>query len=813
MIISNYVHAASVLGGNLELISRSSTTNGKFRLLLHVYYDKSGGAPTSSDDNLKVGIFQKSNNTLKASLTLKASSLTGKEVSFNNQDCANSQQLGILQVDYEGDFVVSSADYADAGGYYVVVEKCCRANVTNISSPTSTGALFYLEFPALKQSGNEFYNSSPEFHAITGAYICKGQAFSYDFGANDRDNDQLSYALVTPYKGSSTSTNSNPTPTGSGSYATVSWAGGSSATAQIPGSPALSVNASGILSVTASTVGTYLFCVEVTEKRNGVMIGKTRRDFVLKVIDCSATVSATPVISDASGSPISTGTVCKNGYIDLSTPANSNYTYQWQKDGLNIAGATDSKVKAEGAGTYTVLVSAKNGCGLPKASSNVTLTERQGLDLYLSHVYRDACTKFLLNVKENPPGSTFQETDFLYTWYIDGVKQTKTFNGIQYDITNFAVDEFPLPTQAQKIEYTVTLRNAATNANNCTYILKKTIDYPTQPNATLTTSSGLTDYCDSDDFVISALNSSDFDYVWSKNNAIMPNEKSNSIKVKDLGTNTFQLKVSTVSGCTKTSDITVTGTASTPVTFKLDPICLPTTATIDLTKFVSPYNSGGVFKDSRGTTLTSTTINPTTYGAGSYDITYTFGANAGCQSKATANLKIGAAPVFTLSPDVVIQAGESTTLTSSLATSTNLADYTLLWSPATGLSEVNTPVTVATPNQSTNYALKVTDKATQCADEKIVKVFVSGKVVNTFTPNEDGINDFWDLSDITTSFPNASVKLFNRWGNEVFNTNDYASNPFKGIIDDKEVKSSTYYYVIEIRKDWPTLTGYLTVIK
>jgi hypothetical protein len=125
---------------------------------------------------------------------------------------------------------------------------------------------------------------------------------------------------------------------------------------------------------------------KLQKKRNGVTIGKTRRDFVLKVIDCSATVSATPVISDASGSPISTGTVCKNGYIDLSTPANSNYTYQWQKDGLNIAGATDSKVKAEGAGTYTVLVSAKNGCGLPKASSNVTLTERQGLDLELTSI-------------------------------------------------------------------------------------------------------------------------------------------------------------------------------------------------------------------------------------------------------------------------------------------------------------------------------------------------------------------------------------------------------------------------------------------
>lgn len=805
MIISNYVHAASVLGGNLELISRSSTTNGKFRLLLHVYYDKSGGAPTSSDDNLKVGIFQKSNNTLKASLTLKASSLTGKEVSFNNQDCANSQQLGILQVDYEGDFVVSSADYADAGGYYVVVEKCCRANVTNISSPTSTGALFYLEFPALKQSGNEFYNSSPEFHAITGAYICKGQAFSYDFGANDRDNDQLSYALVTPYKGSSTSSNSNPTPTGSGSYATVSWAGGSSASAQIPGSPALSVNASGILSVTASTVGTYLFCVEVTEKRNGVTIGKTRRDFVLKVIDCSATVSATPVISDASGSPISTGTVCKNGYIDLSTTASSNYTYQWQKDGLNIAGATDSKVKAEGAGTYTVLVSAKNGCGLPKASSNVTLTERQGLDLELTSSYRQLCKYTLIQVKEKGTSGQYNTNDFVYTWSANNSPISTQNYAIQYDT----------PLKSTTVEFKVSLQPVASAANACTYMLSLKIDFPTFPDATLKTSSGQTTYCDSDDFSIGTTLdlSADYNYVWTKNGSALPNETSNIVKVKDTGQNTYGLTVTTSVGCTDTKQITVTGTASTPVTFKLDPICLPTTATIDLTKFVNPYNSGGVFKDSRGTTLTSTTINPTTYGAGSYDITYTFGANAGCQSKATANLKIGAAPVFTLSPDVVIQAGESTTLTSSLATSTNLADYTLLWSPATGLSEVNTPVTVATPNQSTNYALKVTDNATQCADEKIVKVFVSGKVVNTFTPNEDGINDFWDLSDITTSFPNASVKLFNRWGNEVFNTNDYASNPFKGIIDDKEVKSSTYYYVIEIRKDWPTLTGYLTVIK
>jgi gliding motility-associated-like protein len=48
------------------------------------------------------------------------------------------------------------------------------------------------------------------------------------------------------------------------------------------------------------------------------------------------------------------------------------------------------------------------------------------------------------------------------------------------------------------------------------------------------------------------------------------------------------------------------------------------------------------------------------------------------------------------------------------------------------------------------------------------------QIPNSFTPNEDGIDD--DFGGITNS-PNAlvyySLIIFNRWGQEVFHTNDY----------------------------------------
>ncbi len=72
-----------------------------------------------------------------------------------------------------------------------------------------------------------------------------------------------------------------------------------------------------------------------------------------------------------------------------------------------------------------------------------------------------------------------------------------------------------------------------------------------------------------------------------------------------------------------------------------------------------------------------------------------------------------------------------------------------------------------------------------------------------FSPNGDGINDAWVILGIE-SFPNNSVKVFNRWGAEVFSARGY-QNTWTGESNGKRVLSSgdrlptgAYYYVIDL---------------
>ena len=66
-------------------------------------------------------------------------------------------------------------------------------------------------------------------------------------------------------------------------------------------------------------------------------------------------------------------TICTGSSITLTANGGVNYSYQWQKDHTNIAGATSSTLNATEAGTYTVFVTA-NGCS--NTSDSVVATVR-----------------------------------------------------------------------------------------------------------------------------------------------------------------------------------------------------------------------------------------------------------------------------------------------------------------------------------------------------------------------------------------------------------------------------------------------------
>jgi gliding motility-associated-like protein len=88
-----------------------------------------------------------------------------------------------------------------------------------------------------------------------------------------------------------------------------------------------------------------------------------------------------------------------------------------------------------------------------------------------------------------------------------------------------------------------------------------------------------------------------------------------------------------------------------------------------------------------------------------------------------------------------------------------------------------------------------------------------------FSPDGDGINDYWLINGIQ-AFPDNEVKVFNRWGNLVFETSNYDNErlAWRGesgggfVIGSRDVVDNTYYYIINIKRLAP-ITGYLIVKK
>jgi gliding motility-associated-like protein len=72
-------------------------------------------------------------------------------------------------------------------------------------------------------------------------------------------------------------------------------------------------------------------------------------------------------------------------------------------------------------------------------------------------------------------------------------------------------------------------------------------------------------------------------------------------------------------------------------------------------------------------------------------------------------------------------------------------------------------------------------------------------VSNGFTPNGDTINDTWFIKNINF-YPNASIRVFNRWGNEVYTSRGY-NNDWNGETTEGGsglLPVGSYYYVVNL---------------
>lgn len=195
--------------------------------------------------------------------------------------------------------------------------------------------------------------------------------------------------------------------------------------------------------------------------------------------------------------------------------------------------------------------------------------------------------------------------------------------------------------------------------------------------------------------------------------------------------------------------------------------------------------------------------------AGVYTVSLQVQNSFGCRDTAYNQFQVYAYPVVDAGPDKYVLEGGEVMLTPVV--SGNGLQY--LWSPSDYLSNntIQRPF-VRNLVSDITYMLTVTgDGGCQASDSVFVKLLKFPVIPNTFTPNNDGINDYWTIEYLNT-YPKNRVQVFNRYGQLVFESRGYAQ-PWDGTYKGKSLPIGTYYFVIEPGSGRDPITGYVTILK
>jgi len=200
--------------------------------------------------------------------------------------------------------------------------------------------------------------------------------------------------------------------------------------------------------------------------------------------------------------------------------------------------------------------------------------------------------------------------------------------------------------------------------------------------------------------------------------------------------------------------------------------------------------------------------------AGSF--TYTFTPNDPSQCGINKDLPI----VIKSLPDVsvkdttvTIKPGSSMLLKGSVTPSA----ATYYWTPGNNIDNINSLSPTVDPSTTQYYTLIASLDGCNANAQVDVHVMDLVLIPSAFSPNNDGINDTWNI-DALDQFPNADVEVFNRYGQVVFRSaGNYMSSPWKGTFEGSNLSIGTYFYIINLNSSLPgynePISGPVTIIR
>jgi PKD repeat protein len=345
---------------------------------------------------------------------------------------------------------------------------------------------------------------------------------------------------------------------------------------------------------------------------------------VTNASNCSVTSAGINVtVYPAPSAVITSGatTVCQGQNVVLNATTGTGWTYQWQKDGSNLIGETNSNYTAMSSGSYTVVVTNTNNCNTTSVASVVTVNAVPTATI--SATSTQICQGGTLVLNANTG------TGLTYQWQKEGAPIASATNS-NYTATSVG-------------SYTVIVTNAS-GCSQTSAVTTITVN-PLSAGAATVTYVTPTSFCQGNNVVLNANTGASLRYTWQNNGVTIPNATASTYIATTSGVITVVV-FDVNSSCTANS---------LPITVTVNPIPTPIISANANTAIcqgdtVRLTASGGTsYSWSNG--LTNATIGATA--AGNYTVTVTSAAN--CSATTTQQVTVRALPT------AAITAGSSTT--------------------------------------------------------------------------------------------------------------------------------------------------------
>ena len=753
LLSAGNVWSTHIVGGEISYLH---LTGNNYQITLTVYRDCFNGV-APFDDPAHLGVFTDDFTYLK---DLQSTIIEqGPVPNAINSPCLAAPEF----ICYEyAKYVYHTLLPPRSGGYILAYQRCCRNNsVINIRNVAATGATFVATLP---DSATALFNSNPVFNKLPPTFLCLYAPFTFDYSAVDPDGDSLVYSVCTPFQGAS-QTEPVPTAANFSPLTHVVWASGYSMHYPFGSSPLVINPTSGLMQVTPTELGQFIYGICVSEYRNGHLIGVTGRDFQVNVISCPAITVASifsPIIS------------CGTLDAEFQNTSFNAATYQWDfGDNTTIADTSSLKNPVYAypdTGNYLATLIAISG--IDPLCNDTTVG--------VVHVYPAFFSKFGITNSHCSPVFSFQDQSFgtggvpnYWRWNFGDLTGAHTAN----------------PAHQYHTPGTYTVSLIASADSGCVDTMRKEITMLQVPTASFNVTE---DTCQ---MQISLENNSRFfdTLSWNFGDFFHAGDLSPVHHYTNAGTYDVTLITRTDSGCSDTSTIAVS---------------LPPLPRANFSYSVPQCDSVATFMDGSlnatgwrwdfGDASTSIDQSPVhVYElSGHLPVALIAESASGCVDTSRQNIffisrKKASFDFFMDTCSGILQIRNGARHAYSYLWNFDDGDTSTQINPVHRFVADGEHKIILTVNPET----MCNDSTSRLAEYKTPL----GEILyapNSFTPNGDGVNDHFRIS-IYRPCNVCSMTVFNRWGQLVYQTEDAYETDWDGTCQGDPAPEGVYVYLLK----------------